>query len=130
MEQQKSIYDRGTLLSETDSTGTILFANNNFCKVSQYTVGELIGQSHNIVRHPEMPKKLFHILWNTIKQGEVFRGIIKNKAKDGSHYWVNTTIIPIYEGPKIIKYLSGRHHINDEIAAQELFRQQAVRIGL
>ena len=125
-----SIYEAGTLLSETDPYGTILFANNNFCRVSQYTLEELMGQPHSIIRHPDMPKKLFQCLWETIKKGEVFRGIIKNKAKDGSHYWVNITILPISDGPQITKYLGGRHHIKDDKDAEELYKRQAARLGL
>ncbi len=126
----ESIYGLGTLLSETDSHGTILFANESFCTISKYTLEELMGQSHNIIRHPDMPKKLFQIMWETIRKGEVFRGIIKNKAKDGTHYWVNTTIIPIVEGTAIVRHLSGRYQIKEDHVAEELYQRQALRLGL
>jgi len=126
----ETLYAEDTLLSETDAHGRIVFANANFCRVSQYSLEELIGQPHNIVRHPDMPKKLFQILWDTIKKGDVFRGIIKNRAKDGSHYWVNTTIIPILEEEKVIRHLSGRYHIKDEKIAEELYQRQAKLLGL
>ncbi len=124
------ILAQDTLMSETDPQGRIIFANDNFCRVSQYGLDELMGQPHNIVRHPDMPKKLFQHLWDVIRKGEVFRGVIKNKAKDGTHYWVNTTIIPIYKGPKIVKHLSGRYHIKDEQMAQQLYAQQVRSLGL
>ncbi|MBX7089203.1 MAG: PAS domain-containing protein [Cyclobacteriaceae bacterium] len=76
-----------TLYSEADERGYILFANEVFCEISKYSKDELIGQPHSIIRHPDMPKKLFEILWKTIAEGKTFRGIIKNRAKDGSHYW-------------------------------------------
>lgn len=72
-----------TLFSETDLYGTITFANEAFCKISKYTLEELFGKLHNIIRQPEMPGKLFEILWAPIKGGEVFQAVIRNRAKDG-----------------------------------------------
>jgi len=69
-----------------------------------------------------MPKELFHHLWTTIKNGEVFRGIIKNMKKDGGHYWVNATIMPVFQHGEIVRYIGGRHYISDEKVAEELFR--------
>lgn len=66
---------------------TILFANETFCIVSKYSHDELIGKSHNIILHPDMPTQLFNLLWNTIRKGDTFRAVIKNRAKDDSHYW-------------------------------------------
>ena len=83
-----------TLFSETDNHGTILRVNDAFCEVSKYSRDELIGKSHNIIRHPDMPKRLFEDLWRTIQSGDIFRGVIKNRARDNSHYWVNATIMP------------------------------------
>jgi len=117
------------IISETDPFGTILHANDNFCDISGYSREELIGSSHNIIRHPSMPKELFHRLWSTIKKGDTFRGIIKNLKKDGSHYWVNTTILPVYERGKIVRYIGGRNLIYDEQLALELFRKEAEKFG-
>lgn len=114
-----------TLFSETDIFGTIVFANDAFCTVSKYTLAELIGKPHNIIRHPDMPKELFKLLWSTIKMGEVFRGVIKNKAKDGSHYWVNATLMAITDQKnQISKFLGARHLLSDDKLAIELFEQQ------
>jgi len=112
------------IISEADLLGTILSANDPFCAISGYSKDELIGQSHNIIRHPSMPKELFRQLWITIKGGETFRAVIKNRAKDGSHYWVNATIMPVFQGGKIIRYVGGRHLITDDKLAEELFQKQ------
>src|SRR6266702_1304923 len=114
-----------TLFSETDTSGKIIFVNDSFCEVSKFTREELLGQPHNIIRHPEMPKELFHHLWTTISRGSIFRGVLKNKAKDGSHYWVRAIIMPwMQEERKIEKYVSIRHLINDEREARKLFLEQ------
>jgi PAS domain S-box-containing protein len=114
-----------TLLSETDRFGTILFANEAFSKISKFSPAELIHKPHNIIRHPDMPKELFKCLWDTIQRGDVFRGVIKNLAKDGSPYWVNATIMPFKErGGEISKYVGVRYLIPDEKVAQSLFDEQ------
>jgi methyl-accepting chemotaxis protein len=114
-----------TLFSETDVFGTITFANEAFCRISKYTFEELIGKPHNIIRHPDMPMQLFKLLWSTVKDGEVFRGVIKNRAKDGSHYWVNATIMPITnQHKKITKFIGARHVIANEKLAMDLYAQQ------
>lgn len=112
-----------TLFSEMDVDGTILFVNDAFCEVSQYSRDELIGKPHNIIRHPDMPKSLFQNLWGTIKKEGVFRGIIKNKAKDDSPYWVRATIMPFLDS-KMQKFISVRHLIEDTRLAQQLYDQQ------
>lgn len=117
--------DQITLLSETDRFGTILFANEAFCEISKYQRSELVGKPHSIIRHPDMPKHLFKYLWDTIQNGGVFRGVIKNKAKDGSPYWVNATIMPFTEHDgKIFKYVGVRYLLIDEKGAQKLFDEQ------
>jgi PAS domain S-box-containing protein len=76
--------------SDTDTKGVITYANDYFAEISGYTVDELVGQPHNIVRHPDMPKILFKILWSRLKEGKNFIAAIKNLAKDGRYYWVFT----------------------------------------
>jgi aerotaxis receptor len=117
------------IISETDAKGIILYANDNFCHLSGYTREELIGQPHSIIRHPSMPPELFHLLWTTIKQGQVFRGVIKNRRKDGGFYWVNATIMPVFKGSDIIGYTGARHLIDDVTAAEELFKRQVRQYG-
>jgi methyl-accepting chemotaxis protein len=115
------------IISETDLHGKILFANDPFCSISGYNRDELIGCSHNIIRHPTMPKELFHRLWMTITKGDVFRAVIKNQTKNGNHYWVNATIMPVFHGSKIIRYVGGRHLMTDDKLAEELFQKQMAR---
>ncbi len=88
--------DETIIVSETDKTGKIIYANEDFCKICGYSKDELIGKSHNIVRHPDMPKAAFKELWKTIKSGKNWQGIVKNLAKDGSYYWVHAKIYPTY----------------------------------
>ncbi|MDH4944728.1 PAS domain-containing protein [Sulfurimonas sp. C5] len=97
------------LVSQTDERGTILFANDDFCKIAGYTLEELIGKPHNIVRHEDMPKSAFEDLWNTVTQDLVWHGYVKNKTKNGGFYWVYATVYPLYDEERQIKtYLSCR----------------------
>ena len=79
-----------TLISETDVKGTITNVNDVFCAVAHYSASELIGQPHNLIRHPDMPKLIFKLLWDNLKVGNNFVGVIKNLAKTGEYYWVAT----------------------------------------
>ena len=119
-----------TILSESDLHGTITFVNKKFIEVSRYKAEELIGKGHNLLRHPDMPKQLFAMLWATIKKGKPFHGIVKNRKKDGTSYWVDATIVPIFEDGKIVKYIGARYHITNEDIAQHLYDQQMERLGL
>ena len=120
-----------TLFSETDAFGTITFVNDAFCEVSKYNREELIGKPHNIDRHPDMPKRLFELLWCTIKRGEIFRATIKNRAKDDTPYWVWATIMPIFDGNnEFVKYVSVRHLIKDHVLALERYKEQAKELQL
>jgi aerotaxis receptor len=106
--------DKDTMItSETDEKGMILYANSDFCKIAEYEKDELIGKPHNIVRHPDMPKAAFKNLWDTIKTGSVWNGIVKNKTKTGKFYWVNATVFPMYKGDKI-HFISVRKKPTDE----------------
>ncbi|WP_454948161.1 PAS domain-containing protein [Capnocytophaga leadbetteri] len=78
------------LISETDVKGTITNVNDVFCAVAHYSASELIGQPHNLIRHPDMPKLIFKLLWDNLKVGNNFVGVIKNLAKTGEYYWVVT----------------------------------------
>jgi PAS domain S-box-containing protein len=120
-----------TLFSETDKQGRILFANEAFCEISKYSRDELIGEPHSIIRHPDIPKKLFEVLWNAIEDAKTFRGLIKNRAKDGSHYWVQCTIMPILNNNgQTLKYVGVQHLITNEETARELFASQSASFGI
>jgi PAS domain S-box-containing protein len=124
LEARESVLAQTTILSESDLFGTITFINPKFTAVSGYSSVELIGKGHNTVRHPDMPKELFRKMWTTIKTGRTFRGIVKNRKKDGSHYWVDATIVPILENGKVVKYIGARYHITDDAIAEKLFELQ------
>ncbi len=82
------------LVSETNAKGIILFANEQFCKVAEYSVDDLVGKPHNLVRHEDMPKATFKDLWDTVKKGKVWQGFVKNKTASGGFYWVYATVYP------------------------------------
>jgi len=96
------------IISKTDTKGIITYCNDEFEKISGFTRAELIGKSHNIVRHPDMPPQAFAWLWDTLKQGLPWRGMVKNRCKNGDHYWVRATVAPIIENNKLTGYVSVR----------------------
>jgi PAS domain S-box-containing protein len=82
------------LVSETDAKGTIIFANDEFCRVAEYSSEELVGKPHNMVRHSDMPKAAFKDLWDTVHSGKTWHGFVKNKTKSGGYYWVDALVYP------------------------------------
>ncbi len=100
--------DSELLMSTTDRTGRITHCNSAFSYVSGYSMEELMGQPHNIVRHPDMPAEAFKDMWATIGHGRAWSGVVKNRRKDGRHYWVRAYVTPIMEGDKPIGYMSVR----------------------
>lgn len=108
------------VVSEADLKGDITYVNNKLCEVSQYTREECIGQPHSMFRHPDMPKSVFKEMWATIGKGKIFRGIIKNRCKDGSAYWVDALIAPVL-GPngKPVKYIGVRYVITEQVLKQQ-----------
>ena len=108
------------VVSESDLKGDITYVNDLLCEVSQYTREECIGQPHSMFRHPDMPKSVFKEVWATIGRGEIFRGVIKNRKKDGSPYWVDALIAPVLgSNGKPIKYIGVRYVITDVILKQQ-----------
>ncbi|UCN00098.1 PAS domain-containing protein [Sulfurimonas sp. SWIR-19] len=105
------------IVSETDEKGRITFANDYFQEVSGYTQEELIGQPHSIVRHPDMPKVVFKLLWETIQQGKNINAVVKNLAKDGRYYWIFTEfeIRKDTDTGKIIGYHASRKKISRHV---------------
>ncbi|MGN1280970.1 MAG: methyl-accepting chemotaxis protein [Succinivibrio sp.] len=96
------------IISVTDPRGIITDVNQFFLDMCGFTREELVGQPHNIIRHPDMPPAVFKLMWDTLKQGKPFMGIVKNRAKDGRYYWVNAFIVPITNDGKIVGYESVR----------------------
>jgi methyl-accepting chemotaxis protein len=111
-----------SIVSESNLKGDITSINDKYIEVSQYSREELIGQPHNITRHPDMPKEVFKEMWATIGRGKIFRGVVKNRAKDGSPYYVDAVIAPVLgENGKPKKYLGVRYDITEaEIERQNM----------
>lgn len=100
--------DNQLLISRTDLRGNITYANPAFVEVSGFTLNELIGQEHNLVRHPDMPEAAYADFWATIQAGGIWSGIVKNRRKNGDHYWVRANVVPIREGERVVGYGSMR----------------------
>lgn len=106
---EEYIFDGSIIISQTDLKGIITFANRKFCEVSGYKASDLIGKSHNVIRHPDMPKEVFTELWKTISGGQTWTGIIKNLRSDGRYYWVDTEILPVYGNKgQLTGYIAAR----------------------
>ncbi|CAM1364385.1 PAS domain S-box-containing protein [Tenacibaculum sediminilitoris] len=98
-----------TIVSKTDVYGTILYANDVFSNTCEYSTIELVGEPHNIIRHPDMPKVVFKVLWDTLKKGENFHAIVKNLTRTGKYYWVITDFsIDKDEEGKVVGYTARR----------------------
>jgi len=109
-----------TLMSTTDLQSYMTHANDTFVQVSGYGLEEMIGQPHNMVRHPDMPKAAFADMWYTLQQGEPWSGIVKNRRKNGDHYWVRANAVPMVREGRVTGYMSIRvAATRDEIAAVE-----------
>jgi aerotaxis receptor len=118
-----------TLLSTTDEKGRITYANETFVQVSGFSAEELIGKAHNIVRHPDMPPEAFADMWRSVQAGQSWTALVKNRRKNGDHYWVRANATPMHRGGRLTGYLSVRTPpTRAEIAAaQALYRR--VRSG-
>ncbi len=117
-----------SIVSKTDLKGLITYVNPDFIEASGFTEKELLGQPHNLVRHPDMPVEAFEDLWNTLKKGRPWTGLVKNRRKDGGYYWVIANATPIYEGGSCTGYMSVRSKptrvaIEAHEAAYRLFRE-------
>ena len=119
-QQNTPLDDDITLMSTTDLQSYITHANDTFVQVSGYQLNELLNKPHNLVRHPDMPKAAFADMWYTLKQGEPWSGIVKNRRKNGDHYWVRANAVPMVREGRVTGYMSIRTRATDEeIAAVE-----------
>lgn len=121
------IIDKVAIISKTDLKGNITFVNDIFCEVSGYDEKELIGKPHNLLRHPDMPKEAFKGLWQDIKENKIWKGKVKNKAKDGEPYFVNASIFPMYnENEEKTGYMGIRFLTTDEENEKRNFKKQVL----
>ena len=115
------LIDQNILISKTDLDGKIIEVSEELCNLSQYPKEKLIGKNHRILRHKDMPKEIFEDLWGTITRGEIWRGEIKNRKKDGTYYWIDSIISPDFDiNGNIIGYTALRHDITDKKKIEEI----------
>ena len=134
MEQKKNleefltIINQVAIISKTDSDGNITYVNENFCDISGYKESELIGNSHNIIRHPDVPSSIYRELWSIIETGQIWKGKLKNRSKDGREYYVNSTILPLYDnyGKEIVEYIGIRFLTTQEDTQRREFKRKVI----
>jgi len=119
MSREYVLTEKDFLVSQTDKQGVITFANEDFCKVAGYSLEELIGQPHNIVRHKDIPHDAFKDLWSTVKNNKVWTGYVKNSTKSGGYYWVYATVYPMDDGYMSCRRKPSKSEIED---AEKLYK--------
>ncbi|MCB1997055.1 MAG: PAS domain-containing protein, partial [Rhodoferax sp.] len=118
--QEYPLRDGMTIVSRTDLKGRITYVNEDFIEAAGFTLDELIGQPHNMVRHPDMPEEAFADMWKTLQAGRPWTGLVKNRRKNGDHYWVVANATPVLEGGRAVGYMSVRTRpTREQVAAAE-----------
>jgi len=123
-----ALTEQDSIVSKTDLRGMITYVNEDFLRISGFAKQELIGRSHNIVRHPDMPSEAFEDMWQSLKAGRPWTGIVKNRCKNGNYYWVLANAAPIYENNHLVGYMSVRskpayEQVRTASTAYKLFRE-------
>lgn len=123
-QREFQLSDKATLMSTTDARGNITYANDTFIEVSGFSRQEIEGQPHNLVRHPDMPREAFADMWTTLKAGEPWSALVKNRRKNGDHYWVHANAVPVVRNGQPVGYMSVRTKPTREevAAAEQLYR--------
>ena len=121
------------IVSRTDLKGAITYANDTFVEVSGFTRDELLNKNHNIVRHPDMLPGAFQWLWDTLKEGRPWRGIVKNRCKNGDHYWVDALVVPVRKNNQTVGYMSvrtepSRQQVTDAEALYQQLKEGKAKI--
>ncbi len=131
LKQYQEAIENSNIVSKTDINGVITFVNDEFCKISGYKKEELLGKNHNIVRHPDVASSTFKLLWKTIKAKNIYKGTVKNLAKDGSTFYVNTTVTPILdEDGNIKEYIAIRYDVTQEVFYKKSLEQKERELAL
>ncbi|MDD5158720.1 MAG: EAL domain-containing protein [Sulfuricurvum sp.] len=127
LDQYKMVLDESSIVSKTDVEGVITYVNDAFCKISGYTRDELIGQKHNIIRHPDNDAELFKNLWKTIKEGRIWKDTFKNLSKNGEEYYVKTVIAPIFDDRgDVVEFIAARADVTELIVKDQIIRRQLI----
>lgn len=123
--EEVTFRDDEELVSVTDTRGVILYANPAFCRVAGYEESELVGENHNMVRHPDMPKAAFADMWEKLKNRQSWRGAVKNRCKDGRYYWVDAFVTPVYDQGELTGFQSVRTVLKPEFrsSAEKIYQQ-------
>jgi len=125
MDNYKEAIESTNIVSKTDTEGIITFVNDEFCNISGYSRDELIGKNHNIVRHPDVAALKFQTLWDTIKAKNIYKDTVKNLSKDGTTFYVNTTVIPILdENENIKEFIAIRYDVTKEMLYKEQLQDE------
>lgn len=128
-QKEKNYPPHYSILSTTDLKGAVTYANAAFLEVAEFGLDELIGKNHNLVRHPDMPAAAYQDLWSTIKAGNSWMGIVKNRCKSGDHYWVDAYITPIEQDNRIVEYQSVRFQPKRERVERAEKTYQTINAG-
>lgn len=122
---EHALNDKATLLSTTDKESHITYANSAFIDASGFNEQQLMGEPHNIIRHPDMPPAAFADMWYTLQQGDSWTGMVKNRRQNGDHYWVRANVTPVWHNEKLTGYISVRTvPSRDEITQSESLYQK------
>ena len=117
------------IVTKTDLKGHLTYCNESFLNICHFKEEEVLGQPHNIIRHPDMPKAVFRLLWDTLKKGDEFFGVVKNICNDGSFYWVIANITPSFDYTgKVVGYFSVRRQPNKQLVAifSDLYKKMII----